>query len=188
MNLLEIIKQQSQKDNVPIVRDDTLTFINKYINEHGIKTVLEIGTAYGYSAYAMSLTNVRQIVTIEKDFNSFTIASSFLKDSNKIMIINDNAFDYIPVKSFDLIFVDGPKSHQEQLINKYINCLNPNGAIIVDNIFLRKFDNIPNLTKNQKSLVKKVTEFRNWLLTNKKIKTKILDFDDGIAIILPCSS
>jgi hypothetical protein len=25
-------------------------------------------------------------------------------------------------------------------------------------------------------------------LTNKKIKTKILDFDDGIAIILPCSS
>jgi predicted O-methyltransferase YrrM len=59
-----------------------------------------------------------------------------------------------------MVFIDGPKSHQDVLVNKFIKQLNPNGVIVVDNIYLKKFNNLSNLTKNQKALIDKVRSFR----------------------------
>jgi predicted O-methyltransferase YrrM len=39
------------------------------------------------------------------------------------------------------------------------------------------------LTKNQKKLLTKVNAFHKWLLNDSKLNVKILDIDDGVAII-----
>ncbi|MDR2568555.1 MAG: class I SAM-dependent methyltransferase [Mycoplasmataceae bacterium] len=182
--IIEEIRKVSIENNVPIVRNQTGKFIQKLIDENKYENILEIGTAYGYSSALMLMCDsIKKIDTVEKDEHSFAMAKKHLANETKVNLVNDNAFLYQPNNNYDFIFLDGPKSHQEELLTKYLEFLKPNGMVLVDNIYLRKFENLPNLTKNQKSLIKKVDDFRNWLKTNKELNVEIIDLDDGIAII-----
>ena len=48
------IKQKALEDHIPIIMDDTLEVINKILDENKLDTILEIGTAVGYSAICFS--------------------------------------------------------------------------------------------------------------------------------------
>ena len=52
MNLeeLEKVKQKALEEHIPIIMDDTLTTMEKYLNTKKPEKILEIGTAVGYSA------------------------------------------------------------------------------------------------------------------------------------------
>jgi predicted O-methyltransferase YrrM len=160
MDKLALIKAKSIQDHIPYVRDKTLELIIDLINKNKVKSILEIGTAYGYSAYAMSKCKyVNKVITVEKNVENYRMAIDFLKDS-KVNCINFDAFIYAPDLQFDLIFIDGPKSHQEQLVKKYMNYLSNNGFMIIDNIYLKKFEKLPLLSKNQRNLIRKVKQFK----------------------------
>ena len=71
MNLQEIkkIKQKALEEHIPIIMDDTLEIIAKYLEEIKPKRILEIGTAVGYSSICFSeyLSEDGLIDTIERD-------------------------------------------------------------------------------------------------------------------------
>ncbi|MDR0752582.1 MAG: hypothetical protein LBF02_00505 [Mycoplasmataceae bacterium] len=181
--IVEKIKNISLKDNIPIVREKTINKIIEIINNKKYNSYLEIGTAYGYSiSKIIENTHIKLLTSIEKNIENYKIARNVLKNYS-INLINDNAFLYTPDMKFDFIFVDGPKSHQEKLVTKYLNFLNKDGTVFIDNIFLKKFDNIVQKTKNQIKLIEKVTNFRNWLQNNLIFKCEIYDIDDGYAIL-----
>lgn len=52
MNLeeLEKVKLKALEDHIPIIMDDTLVVMEKYLNTKKPERILEIGTAVGYSA------------------------------------------------------------------------------------------------------------------------------------------
>ncbi len=52
MNLeeLEKVKQKALEEHIPIIMDDTLNVMEKYLNTKKPEKILEIGTAVGYSA------------------------------------------------------------------------------------------------------------------------------------------
>ncbi|MDR2636362.1 MAG: hypothetical protein LBB95_00720 [Mycoplasmataceae bacterium] len=176
------IKNKSINDHIPILRDKTVELIKQYIIKNDCSNILEIGTAYGYSAYEMSkLDVVKHIVSLELNKGNYEIASSFLKDNKKIKLVNESAFTFESKERFDLILIDGPKSHQEKLVEKYKLLLQPQGLMIIDNVYLKKFDSLPTLTKNQKKLVDNVNTFRKWLLDTQN--AEIIDIDDGVAVV-----
>jgi predicted O-methyltransferase YrrM len=159
MDLLQVIKQKSLENHIPIVRDKTLQLMIDIINKNKYQSVLEIGTAYGYSAYTISkCKNIKSIITLEKRIDNYLIAKQY--KNNKITYLNDDAFFYTPTQTFDFIFIDGGKSHQEHLVDKYYQHLNKGGIIFIDNIDLHKFDQLDVLTKNQKSLLNKIKVFK----------------------------
>ncbi|GHU33497.1 O-methyltransferase [Bacilli bacterium] len=154
------LKKVCLNDHIPIIRDDTLDLIIHLIQDHDFHTVLEIGTAYGYSAKAFSvITGIKTVTSLELNRENYQKASSYLSNEPKIQLINVNAFNFQPEKTYDFIFIDGPKSHQEKLVIKYLSYLNPRGMMVIDNIFLKKFQGQTNLTRNQQSLLKKVKTF-----------------------------
>ena len=51
---LEKIKQDALKRYIPIIMDDTLQVIDKYLKNMEPEKILEIGTAVGYSAMCFS--------------------------------------------------------------------------------------------------------------------------------------
>lgn len=47
---LEKVKLKALEDHIPIIMDDTLAVMEKYLNTKNPERILEIGTAVGYSA------------------------------------------------------------------------------------------------------------------------------------------
>lgn len=48
------IKQKALENHIPILMDDTLEVIAKILKQNNPKSILEIGTAVGYSAICFS--------------------------------------------------------------------------------------------------------------------------------------
>ena len=59
------IKEYALERHIPIIMDDTLEVIDKYLTEKRPEKILEIGTAVGYSAMCFSeyfLTLLRDLI------------------------------------------------------------------------------------------------------------------------------
>ena len=67
-NVIRQIKNYADVNNIPIMTDSGLNFLLRYISNHKVKNILEIGTAIGYSAIMMCTVNPDIVVTtIERD-------------------------------------------------------------------------------------------------------------------------
>ena len=177
------LKLHALKDNIPIIQDDALKFIQDYIKTHNIKSVLEIGTAYGYSAVSLS-SNVTHVDTLERDMNRISEASRWIDLLNAnvtlypVDALSFNALD----KRYDLIFIDAAKSQYENLFNKYVPLLELGGTVICDNINFHNItvDNTPN--RRTKSLIKKLEKFKQFLIEHEDFETTFLDIGDGLSV------
>ena len=47
--MLEQIEQYAKQCNIPIMQKEGIDFLTSFIKKNNIKTILEIGTAIGYS-------------------------------------------------------------------------------------------------------------------------------------------
>jgi predicted O-methyltransferase YrrM len=180
--LLIKLKKCSILNNIPIVKDETLFFLQKIIKKNKLINILEIGTAIGYSALGMN-NHLNNIQTIERDFNKYKLALNFFKNYNfKIDFILSEAFFYQPKKKYDLIFIDAAKAQYQKLFNKYNFFLKKKGIIICDNI--NYFNNSISLKKSRstKRIIKKINDFKFFLEKNIFFKTIFLNIGDGISI------
>ncbi|MGL4617409.1 MAG: O-methyltransferase [Mycoplasmoidaceae bacterium] len=172
---LKKIKKISIENKIPILRDKTAEYIAKILIEEKINSILEIGSGMGYSSiYFLNKKPDIKIVSIEKNIDRYNFCFKNIKNKN-LIFINECAFSYLPDRKYDCIFLDGPKSKQKNLFEKYSKFLNENGCIIIDNIFLKYIN-------NNNSLIKKAKEFNLYLNELNDWEVSIIDIDDGIAI------
>lgn len=181
---MEKFKQFNLEHNIPIMRDETIKFLYKMFDSYKVAQVLEIGTAYGYSAkYLAQHPSISLIITLENDTERFGVAQQWVKGETKINSINVSAFDYEPTQDFDCIIIDGPKSHQEMLFEKFSKHLKPNGFIFIDNLNLFQHTD-KEMTKNRLKLKAKVEQFKKYVQNLvKDWDVSIYEIDDGFAIL-----
>ena len=185
---MDRLEKYAKKNNIPIMQKDGIIYLKKYIKENKIKTILEIGTAIGYSAISMALIDTSiKITSIERDKNMYEKALENIKAyhvDKQITLIYGDALDIDITGKFDLIFIDGAKAQSIKFFEKYEKNLKDNGTIITDNLnFHGLTNNIESIkSKNLKALVKKINNYKDYLLNNKNYITKFLDIGDGISI------
>ena len=188
-NIMEMEKYASE-NNVPIIEKDSIAFIMKYIKKNNIKNVLEIGSAIGYSTILMASSNQDTIVTtIERDETRYMECLKNVKKcgmEKKINVVYQDALELNLSEDlrYDLIFIDAAKGQYIKFFEKYKNFLNPNGAIITDNIKFHGYVGESNkLDKgNLKSLVEKIEKYIEFLKTNPEFDTKFYDIGDGLSV------
>lgn len=102
--------------------------------------VLELGTFTGYSALAMaeSLPNHGEIITVDINQETVSLAKSFWSKSAhgyKIKSILGSGLDIIPTLTgkFDFIFIDADKRNYIDYLKLTIPMLSENGMIVIDN-------------------------------------------------------
>lgn len=167
---------------------DGIDYLCNYIKDHNIKSILEIGSAIGYSAIRMALVdNKIQITTIEKDEERYKEALKNISDfdlNSRIDIRLEDAMDCNIEGEFDLIFIDASKGHNIDFFNKYKKNLKENGVIITDNLSFHGLveDESKIKTKNQRSLVKKIKLFIDFLDNNLEFNTEYINVGDKISI------
>lgn len=182
------IKKYAKENNVPIMQDEGIEFICKYIKDNNIKSILEIGSAIGYSAIRFASLNDDIIVTtIERDLDRYNIACKNITDINlndRITIYNDDALNIELNNKYDLIFIDAAKSQYIKFFEKYKNNLNDNGVIISDNLSFHGLVEHPENThnRNTRQLVGKIRKYVDFLKDNKEFETIFYSLGDGVSV------
>ena len=185
---MDRLEEFAKKENVPIMQRDGIEFLENYIKENNIKSILEIGTAIAYSAIRMaSLDKEIKITTIERNEKMYNYAKENIKAFEKedqINIIFNDALDVEIEGKFDLIFIDAAKAQYIKFFEKFKRNLNPNGVIVSDNLdFHGLADNVENIeSKNLKALMKKLNKYKDFLKENKEFDTEFYSIGDGISI------
>ena len=186
---LKKIRAYASREAVPILQDETGDFICAYIQEHDVKSVLEIGTAIGYSSIKFaSMRADIHVTTIELDIDRHITAVENIKQaglSDRVTAIQADALFYdLGDQKFDLIFIDAAKAQYIKIFEKYKANLAPGGVIISDNLSFHGMVADLSLTHNYstKKLVKKIQKYVTFLKENQEFETEFFETGDGISV------
>lgn len=185
-DLISDMERFAKKENVPIMQKESLDYLISFIKQHDIKSVLEVGTAIGYSTILIKEV-VNNITSIERDEERYNIAvkNVELSNLNNITLIKADALDITITDKFDLIFIDAAKGKNKELLDKFKSNLNENGYIIIDNMdFHGLVGKSMTIEKRRlRSLVKKIENFIKYMEEQTEFKVTKIDKGDGLYLL-----
>ena len=183
------IKQYAEENNVPIMQEEGIDFIITFIIKHQIKSILEIGTAIGYSAIMMALANPDiKITTIEKDEKRYLEALKNVKKlelENRITLIFNEAENVILEGEFDMLLIDAAKAQNKRFFELFEHNVKVGGFILTDNMFfhgLVEKEESETTSRNVLGIVRKIKQYATFLEKNPSFETNIYRAGDGIAV------
>lgn len=187
-NKIKEMELYAEEYKIPIMQSGGLEFIKRKIQTLGAKNILELGTAIGYSAIQFaSVSDDIKITTIERNEERYNEAIKNIKDinyDNRINVIFSDALDVNLTDKYDLIIIDAAKGKNIDFFNKYKNNLKKEGIIIFDNMnfhgLVGKSSEIK--YKNLRSLVRKIEEFREFIIVQEDYYTEFIEVGDGLAV------
>ena len=185
-DLIRDMERFAKKENVPIMQKESLNYLISFIKQHNIKSVLEVGTAIGYSTILIKEA-VNNITSIERDEERYNIAvkNVELSNLNNITLIKGDALDITITDKFDLIFIDAAKGKNKEFVDKFKSNLNENGYIIIDNMdFHGLVGKSMTIEKRRlRSLVKKIENFIKYMEEQTEFKVTKIDKGDGLYLL-----
>ena len=187
--MLDKIKQKALDEHIPIIMDDTLEVMRKYLEETKPKRILEIGTAVGYSAICFTefLDEDGIIDTIERDSERVKEARENIIEAeveDKINIYEGDAVEILPTlnEKYDVVFIDAAKGKYPFFLKEALRMINSNGIIFADNILYKGYVMSDYNKHKQRTAVRNLREYIKEVSENPNLETEILDVGDGLAI------
>ena len=187
--MVDKIKEKALEEHIPIIMDDTLEVIGKYLENEKPKRILEIGTAVGYSAICFSkfLDKDGIIDTIERDEERIQEAKINIKSMNLESVINiyeGDAVEILPTldKKYDVVFIDAAKGKYPFFLKESLRMINKNGIIFADNILYKGYVMSDYNKHKQRTAVRNLREYIKEITENPNLDTEILEVGDGLAV------
>lgn len=188
-NFKELV-DYAETNRVPIVSQDVARFIELLLKIINPKNILEIGSAIGYSSLIMSKASDANILTIEKDEETFKVLKENLKKydtDNKIKAINDDAINALKSmdkeEKFDFCFIDANKSQYEEYLNLVYDLTSDNALILIDNILFRGFVAKDEDNKRYRTIIKNLKKFIEDVKSDKRFTASLLTVHDGLLLL-----
>lgn len=181
------LRKFAEKENVPIMKLESKEFLKSLLAIKRPKSILEIGTAIGYSSLVFDKYSDAKITTIELSEDMAHIAQeNFNKYNVDINLINDDAEKALTKlnQGFDFVFIDANKSNYKFYFD-YIdkNLLNNGGVIVADNILFRgEVCNDDLVEKRKITIVKRLRNFLAYITRRDDYQTSIIPMGDGISV------
>ena len=188
-NFKELV-DYAETNRVPIVSQDVARFIELLLKIIKPKNILEIGSAIGYSSLIMSKASDANILTIEKDEETFKVLKENLKKydtDNKIKAINDDAINALKSmdkeEKFDFCFIDANKSQYEEYLNLVYDLTRDNALILIDNILFRGYVAKDEDNKRYRTIIKNLKKFIEDIKSDKRFTASLLTVHDGLLLL-----
>lgn len=191
--LLQKMEQYAQNHHVPIMKASAIEVLTQILRIQRPKTVLEIGTAIGYSAIRIAeAVPYCRIVTIERDEQRVQLAKQFIEENhvgNRITVIEGDALEVDVTKfqsTFDAVFIDAAKGQNMRFFEKYSPLVPSGGVIYIDNIYMHGLSDIPleEVPKRKRSMIRNLKEFTEWIKNHSDYSTTFVPVGDGLLICL----
>ena len=188
---LEEIMRYAGENDIPIIRYAMMDLIRTILTIHKPMSVLEIGTAIGFSALYMLeyAPEGCRIVTMENYEPRLVIARQNLAKYDpdaRITLMETDATKAIRTLegSFDLIFMDGPKGQYLNMYEDAKRLLNPGGVLLSDNIFKdgEILESRYAVTRRERTIHTRMREYLYRLTHDEDLVTSVLPLADGVAV------
>ncbi len=190
--MFEQIKAKAQDEYIPIIREQSGKKLYDLCKQYKPKSILEIGTAIGYSGSIMlSAYNQTVLTTMEKDEKRYNEAvRNFEKGGfgGRVNAILDDALNVLShlVENnfkFDFIFLDGPKGQYARYLPYLKSLLNSGGVLFADNIYFKGLvlsqEKIPH---KHRTIVNNLRQFINMIKQDRDFNTEFYEIEDGFSI------
>ena len=187
---MEDFRRNAEKEEVPIIHREVQKHIEMLIGANKIQSILEVGTAVGFSSsvFARAMGPAGQVDTIERNLNMVAQADeniTALGLKNQISIMIGDAQEQLEelTKTYDMIFLDGAKGHYIHLLDHCLRCLKPGGLLVSDNVLYKGMIATDQLVIRRKiTIVKRMRKYLEAISNHSQLVTSILPLGDGLAI------
>ena len=176
----------AKEHHIPIISVEGAQFLRQVIRLKEVKSVLELGTAIGYSAILMASINQDiNITTLERKESLYLLAKNHIESSlykNQITLVHQDAHEYTPQQTFDMIFIDAAKAQNKTFFERFEGYLNPKGVIVVDNLLFHTLVGTNQGSRNVRALTRKIDDFNHYLMTRQDYHSVIYPIGDGMSV------
>lgn len=187
---IEALRQSALSRNIPVIQRESAEIVRLLIRVGRINSLLEIGTAVGYStALFWEAMKEGRIVTIERNRAFAREAAENLQalGCRGAAVVEGDALEKLKVMEgpYDLIFIDAGKSHYRAYFDLAFPLLKPGGLIVSDNILMNGltlgYD--MKLRKNR-TMVRSMRGYLSFLTGHPELETAFIPAGDGLAVSL----
>lgn len=187
---LKDLELYANVNHVPIIDKEVAQFLKVLLKIDKPKSILEIGTAIGYSALIMASSTDEscKIKTIERRLDMLELAKRNINNTDykdKIKILPGEADEILPKldEKFDFIFLDAAKGHYLDFFNNCTDLLENKGVIVSDNVLFRGMVASDKLViRRKKTIVKRLREYLEHITHLEGYETSIIPIGDGVAL------
>ena len=191
----------NEENNVPLILRETESLLALLIEMIKPRRILEIGTAYGYSAlFFARLAPDARITTIERSEHMIPVAAGSFEDWPEGERIDFRTGDADAVldemteemkqnpgstELFDFVFIDAGKSHYREFFDRAEQLARPGALIVCDNILMHGWtvDRSYTGAKRHRTNVKYMRMFIDYINERDDLTVSLLSSGDGLAVI-----
>lgn len=181
----------ARTNHIPVLLEDTAKLLFSTVYNQKPSTVLEIGTAIGYSGTLLLNATNCILTTIENFESNYLLAKKHFASAtltNRVEMIFDDAYNAIVNlndnhRKFDFIFLDGPKGQYIKYLPILKSMLNDGGILFADNVHFKGMVFMEGTIPHRKRTI--VVNLRKYLAQIKNdpdFETIELDVGDGVTI------
>ncbi|MER2112177.1 MAG: O-methyltransferase [Solibacillus isronensis] len=191
--LLMEMERFAEQNHVPIMQLAGIESLNQILRIQNPKSILEIGTAIGYSAIRMAQALPQShIVTIERDVSRVQYAKEFIARSevaNRIQVIEGDALEVdmetLPT-TFDAVFIDAAKGQYMKFFEKYATLVPSGGVLYIDNMYMHGLSDldIKEVPRRKRTMIRNLKTFSDWIMAHPDYSSAFFPVGDGLLICL----
>lgn len=188
---LDDVENEAIAGAVPIIRKDTQSLIRFLLELEKSISILEVGTATGFSALLMAEYSRQEtkITTIEKDEKRIQVAKSNFDrydSARKISLLEGDAAEILHKlePEYDFIFMDAAKGQYINFLPDIYRLLSTGGLLVSDNV-LQDGDIIESryaVTRRNRTIYTRMREYLYTIKHDSRFETVILPVGDGMAL------
>lgn len=193
-------RARNEDNAVPLILRETESFLSMLLKILKPKKILEIGTAYGYSAvfFAKSCPDA-SVTTIDRGQRMIPIAEenfSNMPEGERITFLTGDAREVLDkmiedfdsdenTDKFDFVFIDAGKSHYKEFFDRAEKLCKSGSVIVCDNILMRGWivDRSYEGGKRHRTNIKYMKQFIDYINEREDLTVSMLSSGDGLAII-----
>ena len=188
---LKELEEFARRENIPIIPHETVAFFRLFLQTMQPKSILEIGTAIGFSALLMAeQVPDAKIMTIDRNEEMIGFAKeNFARfDQRKqITLLEGDAVDLLEhiEQRFDLIFMDSAKSKYIVFLPEVLKRLEVGGVVILDDIFQGGdvARDIMDVRRGQRTIYRGLQRLFDATLDHPGLTASLIPLGDGILMI-----
>ena len=191
LGVLSEEKSFAKEHFIPIIRPESAKILYDLVSRFKPNSILEIGTAIGFSGSIMLSTSSNVTLdTIELKPELYNKAKDVFTKTHVIDRVSQYLGDAKEVienlssegKTYDLIFLDGPKGQYIYYLPTLTKLLNKGGVIIADNVlFMGMVESTEHIPHRKRTIVNNLRKYLD-VVSKPPYETELLHVEDGIAI------